>query len=98
MARGSADIVDHLAVGLVPWVAPNWVICVARAYRSTLGPPWCSANMPVSSPSPAASSLIHRPSFLPPGSISVTSWWSLAQSIPHKWLPSAYLPDPHERV
>ena len=26
-------MVDHLAAGLVPWVAPNWVICVARADR-----------------------------------------------------------------
>ena len=26
-------MVDHLAVGLAPWVAPNWVICVARADR-----------------------------------------------------------------
>ena len=33
VARVTADMVDHLAVGLVPWVAPNWVICVARADR-----------------------------------------------------------------
>jgi 2-polyprenyl-6-methoxyphenol hydroxylase-like FAD-dependent oxidoreductase len=48
---------------------------VSIAIFTMPGPPPCAANMPVSSPSPAASSLIRRrPSLVPAGSIRATSW------------------------